>query len=65
MVIEAILGEIEQLNGVGTRLEGYADAHPPLSKGLLGIAVSVRNAATLLTVLLATKAEDEKRSKLQ
>lgn len=63
--MKVILDEVAHLNGVGTRLEGYADAHPIISKGLLGIAVSVRNAATLLTVLLATNADGEKPSKVQ
>jgi hypothetical protein len=64
MGMKAILEEVAHLNGVGTRLEGYADVHPMISKGLLGIAVSVRNAATLLTVLLATNGDVEESSKV-
>ena len=56
MGFETILNEVDHLNGVSTRLEGLADQHPPLSEGLIGVAVSVRNAATLLAVLVATKA---------
>jgi hypothetical protein len=56
MALEAILHEVEQLRQVGNRLEGLAEEHPPVSSALLTIAGSVRNAATLLGVLVATKA---------
>jgi hypothetical protein len=56
MALEAILLEVEQLHKVSTRLEGLAEEHPPVSSALLTIAGSVRNAATLLGVLVATKA---------
>ena len=55
MAFEAILHEVEQLHGVGTRLEGLADQHIPLSDGLIGIAGSLRNAAVLLAVLVETE----------
>jgi hypothetical protein len=55
MVFEAILHEVEQLHQVSTRLDGLAEQHPPVSKALLTIAGSVRNTATLLAVLVATK----------
>ncbi len=61
MAIDAILKEVAYLHDVGKRLEGFAEEHPVLSKGLLGISVSVRNAATVLSVLLATK--EDGRSK--
>jgi hypothetical protein len=38
MVFEAILREVDQLNGVSTRLEGLADQHPPMSNALVTIA---------------------------
>jgi hypothetical protein len=55
MVFEAILNEVDQLHSVSTRLEGLADQHPPVSKALITIAGSVRNTATILAVLVATK----------
>ena len=65
MALDLISQEVAHLHGVGTRLEEHADKHPRISKGLLGVALSVRNAATLLGVLLATNAHDEKRPKVQ
>jgi hypothetical protein len=55
MGFEAILSEVNLLQGIGTRLTDLAEVHLPLSDGLRAVAVSVRNAATLLSVLLATK----------
>jgi hypothetical protein len=55
MAFEAILQEADQLNDVGTRLEGLAEQHPPVSEALITIAGSVRNTATLLEVLVATR----------
>jgi hypothetical protein len=55
MAFEAILDEVDQLRRVGTRLEGLADLHPPVSEALITIAGNVRSAATLLAVLVATK----------
>jgi len=55
MAFEAILQEADQLNNVGTRLEGLAEEHPPVSEVLTTIAGSVRNTATLLEVLVATR----------
>lgn len=57
MLFEAILREVDQLHSVSTRLEGLADDHPPLSEALLSIAGSVRNTATLLSVLVLTKGD--------
>ena len=65
MAIKAILCEIDLLQGVGARLVQLADDHLPLSKGLRGIAESIRNAATLLAVLVATKVDDEELSRLE
>ena len=56
MPFEAILKEVEKLHNVSTNLEGLADQHPPVSEALLKIAGTVRDAATILAVLVATKA---------
>ena len=55
MAFDAILREVDQLHNVGTRLEGLADRHPPLSEALLTIAGSVRDTATVLAVLVVAK----------
>ncbi len=55
MALEAILNEVDQLHGVSDRLEGLAEQHPPVTDALITIAGSVRNTATLLAVLIATK----------
>jgi len=65
MPFKAILLEADHLNGVGTRLEGLADQHPSMSEKLMGVAGSVRNAATLLSVLVTTMTGEKKRSNLQ
>jgi hypothetical protein len=51
----AILHEVQQLYNISDRLDLLAEKHPVLSEGLLGISGSVRNTATLLEVLVATK----------
>jgi hypothetical protein len=48
---EAILNEIEQLQGVSARLEGLAEQLPPATEALISVADSVRNAAVVLAVL--------------
>ena len=55
MIFEAILNEVDQLHSVSTRLEGLAEQHEPVSEALVTIAGSIRNTATLLAVLVATK----------
>jgi hypothetical protein len=65
MVFDDILAEVGHLHSVCGRLERYAESHPRLAKGLLGIALSVRNSATLLGVLLATKPDSDKPSNIQ
>lgn len=55
MSYQPILDEVEQLNGVSGRLEGLAEYHPRATEELLTISGSVRNVATLLAVLVATK----------
>jgi hypothetical protein len=51
----AILHEAEQLHNVSDRLDSLAEQHPLVSEALLTISESVRNTATLLEVLVATK----------
>jgi len=55
MLFQAILDEVDQLHSVSTRLEGLAQQHPPVSAALVTIAGNVRNTATILAVLVATK----------
>jgi hypothetical protein len=55
MPFEAILNEVENLHSVSSRLEGLAESHPHVSEALVAIAGSVRNAATVLAVLVATR----------
>jgi hypothetical protein len=50
-----ILNEIQQLYNVSDRLDALAGQHPLVSEALISISGSVRNAATLLGVLVATK----------
>lgn len=51
----AILREVKQLCNVSDRLDSLAEEHPVVSSALLTISGSVRNTATLLEVLVATK----------
>jgi hypothetical protein len=51
----AILQEVHRLYSVSDRLDSLADEHPLVSEALLVISGSVRNTATLLGVLVATK----------
>jgi hypothetical protein len=51
----AILHEVRQLYNVSDRLEALAEQHPLVSEALINISGSVRNTATLLEVLVATK----------
>jgi hypothetical protein len=55
MPTTAILQEIQRLYGVSDRLGSLAEQHPLVSEALLVISGSVRNTATLLEVLVATK----------
>jgi hypothetical protein len=55
MAFEAILDEVEQLHSVSSRLEGLAEEHPIVLDTILTVAESVRGAATILAVLVATK----------
>jgi hypothetical protein len=51
----AILHEAQQLHDVSDRLDELAGQHSLFSEALIGISGSVRNTATLLEVLVATK----------
>jgi hypothetical protein len=51
----AILYEIQRLYDVSDRLDSLSEQHPLVSEALLTISGSVRNTATLLEVLVATK----------
>ena len=55
MPSNAILREAEQLHNVSNRLDSLAGEHPLVSDALITISGSVRNTATLLEVLVATK----------
>ena len=50
-----ILHEVQQLYNVSDRLDSLAEQHPLVSDALISISGSVRNTATLLEVLIATK----------
>jgi hypothetical protein len=51
----AILHEAQQLHDVSDRLDLLAGQHPLVSETLISLSGSVRNTATLLQVLVATK----------
>ena len=51
----AILHEAHQLHNVSDRLDSLAEQHPLVSEALITISGSVRNTATMLEVLVATK----------
>ena len=55
MHTNAILHEARQLHGVSDRLDSLAGLHPLVSEALITILGNVRNTATLLEVLVATK----------
>jgi hypothetical protein len=55
MDLNAILHEATKLHSVSDRLDSLAEQHPLVSEALITISGSVRNTATLLEVLVATK----------
>ncbi|MFZ3210499.1 MAG: hypothetical protein WA188_03220 [Terriglobales bacterium] len=55
MHTKSILHEAQQLYDVSDRLDSLAEQHPLVSAALITISASVRNTATLLDVLVATK----------
>jgi hypothetical protein len=58
MAFHAILEEVEQLHNIGTRLEALAEEHPRVSEALITIAGNIRDVATVLAVLVATRLHD-------
>ena len=55
MSTTAILQEIQRLYDVSDCLDSLAEQYPLVSEALVVISGSVRNTATLLEVLVATK----------
>jgi hypothetical protein len=55
MQSSAILHEAQELHKVSDRLDWLAEQHPLVSEAITAISGSVRNTATLLEVLYATK----------
>jgi hypothetical protein len=55
MGFEAILNEIDDLQGVSARLQGLAEQYPPVSEALMTISGNVLNTATVLAVVAAIK----------
>jgi len=55
MASNGILHEAQQLYKVSDRLDSLAEQHPVVSDALVNISGRVRNTATLLEVLVATK----------
>jgi hypothetical protein len=54
-LMHPILHEAEQLHKVSARLDVLAEENPVVSEALITISGSVRNTATLLQVLVATR----------
>src|ERR1035437_4325255 len=52
---EVIMNEVDQLNGVCTRLEGVAEQQPPFTEALMTVAGNLRNIATVLAVLVEVR----------
>jgi hypothetical protein len=52
---EAILNEVDDLQGVSARLEGLAEQYPPVTEALRTISGNVLNTATVLAVVAAFK----------
>jgi hypothetical protein len=59
----AILHEVQQLYKGSDRLDSLAEQHPLVSEALITIAGNVRNTATVLEVLVATKNASPRRTK--
>jgi hypothetical protein len=51
----AILHEVQQLYNMSDRLDSLAKQYPLVSEELITVSGSVRNTATLLELLVATK----------
>jgi hypothetical protein len=52
---EAILKEVDDLQGVSARLEELAEQYPPVTEALISISGNVLNTATVLAVVAAIK----------
>jgi hypothetical protein len=52
---EAILNEVDDLQGVSARLEELAEQYPPVTEALRTISGNVLNTATVLAVVAAIK----------
>jgi len=52
---EAIVNEVDDLQGVSARLERLAEQYPPVSEALMTISGNVLNTATVLAVVAAIK----------
>lgn len=55
MPFDSLLSQVEELQRVCVQLEHLAAEYPEVSTDLLAIGHSVRNSATLLAVVVATK----------
>jgi hypothetical protein len=55
MGFEAILNEVNDLQGVSARLEGLAEQYPPVTEALMTISGNVLSTATVLAVVAAIK----------
>jgi hypothetical protein len=55
MPSNAILHEAQQLHSISDRLDSLAETHSTVSEALITISGSIRNTATILEVLVATK----------
>jgi hypothetical protein len=55
MGFEAIVNEVDHLQGVSARLEGLAEQYPPVTEALRTISGNVLNTATVLAVVAAIK----------
>jgi hypothetical protein len=52
---EAILHEVDDLQGVSARLQGLAEQYPPVTEALMNISENVLSTATVLAVVAAIK----------
>jgi hypothetical protein len=55
MGFEAILNEVDDLQGVSARLERLAEQYPPVTEALMTLSGNVLNTATVLAVVAAVK----------
>jgi len=55
MGFEAIVNEVDDLQGVSARLEKLAEQYPPITEALMSLSGNVLNTATVLAVVAAIK----------